>query len=510
MQMPHWSDLARWAEGSTAQYVPLPHDSDTDEVESGLLSNEKKLPSATARGSITNKILKIFLALLQQLWTATRPAILSPHGKRKLHPTSWLDGVRGLAAFFVFLSHGIDVRWAIYRGGWTHGGFFLRMPIFRIFYSGPGMVSVFFIVSGYAISYKPLLLARAREHSKVFDCLVSSTFRRGIRLYFPCAAFVVIGALIKYCHLEYRPKKTDPRAESLLSTIWWMVQVVVPGMNPLTLDRRWMNSPFKDFEPVMWTIPVEFRGSVCVFVLILVVAKASRAMRLGALIASLTYLTCVGQWDIFLFVMGTLACEIHHRRQLPRHDEHETRSANVVSRVVRAIGVLLALLPITFLLSQPETMWKNGDVWVYDWLAERTPAAWQKNMEAGSIWRVIAATSLIFLVEYSMILQKFFVSRPIQYLGDVSFMLYLLHPWLLSTIGKRLVHVIFPLTDKLGWGMISESLGVLILLVCFMPILFWGSEIATKFIDRTGVDFARWAEDRFYGVQRPNGPPKAS
>ena len=78
-----------------------------------------------------------------------------------LAPTAFLDGMRGLAAFVVFICHltygtfDITRAWgappdpetqspAVYRD-------FLRLPIVRLLYSGPPMVAIFFVVSGYAL-----------------------------------------------------------------------------------------------------------------------------------------------------------------------------------------------------------------------------------------------------------------------------------------------------------------------------------------------------------------------
>lgn len=48
------------------------------------------------------------------------------------------------------------------------------------------MVSIFYIISGYALSYKPVKLMRSKSWKDLLHTLSSATFRRAIRLYLPC------------------------------------------------------------------------------------------------------------------------------------------------------------------------------------------------------------------------------------------------------------------------------------------------------------------------------------
>lgn len=101
---------------------------------------------------------------------------------RKLHPTSHLDGLRGYAALFVVFDH-VKGSWYPRYGlldigyGSTpdpkENSLFLQLPIIRLLHNGEGMVAIFFVVSGYALSYKALKLIRKRD---------SATLRKSIYL----------------------------------------------------------------------------------------------------------------------------------------------------------------------------------------------------------------------------------------------------------------------------------------------------------------------------------------
>jgi hypothetical protein len=124
-----------------------------------------------------------------------------PAAKAKLHPTAYLDGVRGVAAFIVLVYHGLSDWFPALRYGYGSGPEyfnFLQLPMVRIFYQGRGMVTIFFIVSGYALSYKALRQMRAAQYSALLDSLASSTFRRGMRLFIPTTFTTFISCLVAH------------------------------------------------------------------------------------------------------------------------------------------------------------------------------------------------------------------------------------------------------------------------------------------------------------------------
>jgi hypothetical protein len=102
--------------------------------------------------------------------------------------TSWLDGLRGVAAVQVFFFHffGRHTQWGHSWGSTPEDKYIHQLVIFRpIWAGGSGAVSTFFVISGYAITYKCLNLIRQRDYEEIFKSLSSSFFRRGFRLFLP-------------------------------------------------------------------------------------------------------------------------------------------------------------------------------------------------------------------------------------------------------------------------------------------------------------------------------------
>lgn len=114
----------------------------------------------------------------------------------KLHPTAYLDGMRGLGALAVFFCHYsyqcffIAESYGYGDKNWS----WLKLPILRLFYQGQPAVCIFFVISGYVLSYRPLKLMRSRKPVEIFEALSSLVFRRAFRLFLPAvvSSFIVL------------------------------------------------------------------------------------------------------------------------------------------------------------------------------------------------------------------------------------------------------------------------------------------------------------------------------
>jgi hypothetical protein len=107
-------------------------------------------------------------AVLLSLLSVAKPSFIGGETSepRKLRPTSYLDGLRGVAALFVVFNHYV----AEYFPDWTYGYLsgdgseaqggkndrLIQLPVVRVFYNGTFMVTIFFVISGYVLSHRPL------------------------------------------------------------------------------------------------------------------------------------------------------------------------------------------------------------------------------------------------------------------------------------------------------------------------------------------------------------------
>ncbi|KAF8859399.1 hypothetical protein BDZ45DRAFT_742436 [Acephala macrosclerotiorum] len=208
----------------------------------------------------------------------------------KISPTAYLNGVRGLAAFFVWNRHFLN---DYYRGEPNWG--YLSRPqdvwvaqllIVRLIYAGSFMITIFFVLSSFVLSYKPLRYVRAGEYEKLVKSLSSSVFRRGLRLFLPVCGAASDGVDV-FGDLGEAIKQLDKL------------------LNFTNLDDF---SPL--FIPTLWTLPHEFRGSITVFVCLLGLARVGPSFRIATLASICLYTLYHNSWQTFLFVAGIILAKM--------------------------------------------------------------------------------------------------------------------------------------------------------------------------------------------------------
>lgn len=469
--------------------------------------------------------------VLQNAWHALRPEWTAPRQERKLHPTSWLDGLRGLAALFVVLHHCsryiTDLRGRLVLD-FAH---LLEFPIISVVVSGTSMVDVFFVVSGYCLSYKALQSARAGQHAQLFNGLSSSTFRRSLRLFLPCLVSSFITAILAYAGYPVRA----PREASLLRQLYSWAYEFVQSVSPY---RVVTNTGAFAFGDVLWTIPVEFRGSLHVFLCLLALGRAKNSMRLMMLVLIQMYLSLTGRWDVLLFNSGMLCSEIHVRYQEQAIEPQRTLTADCsffdspsIGTSRRFFGIALrkalrtsracwmnviSFLFLLFLLGRQHQPHNYGPFKnIYSTFRFESPDSW-KHAEPGE-QQVGAGRPIIVLASSLLVLQigffpqvrtLIFETRFVQYLGDISYSLYLTHSSLLDTVGDTCFASTWSAFDHAflrgnGDSFIDvHSLRLLVWMTCmvllFGPLMFWVSDIFARQIDRRSIKFAKWLERRCF------------
>ncbi|KAA8573717.1 hypothetical protein EYC84_005286 [Monilinia fructicola] len=110
----------------------------------------------------------LFFLLPSPIQRRLQPAHFKP---QRLYATSYLDGLRGVASLLVFFCHFTEenIPFMVPSYGLPIDdpvpSSFMQLPFFRVLYSGRPMVHIFFVISGFVLSLKPLKLARAHNYA---------------------------------------------------------------------------------------------------------------------------------------------------------------------------------------------------------------------------------------------------------------------------------------------------------------------------------------------------------
>ncbi|KAK6354365.1 hypothetical protein TWF730_008773 [Orbilia blumenaviensis] len=425
--------------------------------------------------------------------------------------TEWLDGLRGIAAFFVFVYHHVvaytgqehDYAWDPQRHPhWVH------LPILRLFYSGTPMVKIFFVISGFALTYKPVkLMRRPGSQGKLIKTLASSVFRRYQRLFLPCAAvFLMIHCWRIWGAFDWFEAKYLENAKILPGDIE-KYPLKSPdgflGQMGIMLAEFWLfaiGNPILDQEydfdtdKHMWTIPTEYIQSMALFLLVAMVAHLRRGFRVYFVLpACYLFWTYYQEYDHSLFIFGFFCAEVHAAMEvsalLPSSSHDGAGKKERSFKILKTIFFSFVSFVGLWLLSFPT---RDGDnTWGYITLCKiMNPNGYYTKRVA---YHSLGASILVWSLLYLPRLQRYLTLPLFQYLGRISFSLYLIHGAVIRTLGHRLVLEAWSHYEPDAYGS-RMFIVVIAFLFAVFPVVMWLSDIFWRSVEAPCASFVRWSE----------------
>lgn len=421
--------------------------------------------------------------LIAALPEFARPGGFAP---RKINSTSYLDALRGYAATIVFMAHIFNSEW-----GWQNE------PIIRTFFQGHGMVALFFVISGYVLSYRFLIYMRTGEMDKFMNAIASSTFRRYIRLYLS-VAFACFIALIVVRFKGYNGLGAPLWKDTLGEQLWdyFLDQVFFANpFSPWISGYLSANFHYSRYLGQMWSIAAEYRGSVALFAFLTGTCKLSvkNRMILTWIIIFFCYV-----WEacyIAEFLAGCFIADLSltlnpERLTNPRGMRclEETRRRSWKWKVICVFLFLLGF----FLIGEPPGGPYLGILGPYPWHFLYSLIPWWWDPAARYLfWLGPGSVLLVVGLEFYPTLQKPFNWRFSQYVGDLSFGIYAMHP----PIAWAVWMVWYPRIREqyLGDSTWAYVPGVILTVLA----VFTASDYFSR-IDRMVIRFARWCERKVF------------
>ena len=292
----------------------LPDDMSGDTLLEGTgRSNRRKYREALHR--IHYYTVFLFPSFIHRFLIKTEPS----KGVRR--STDYLDGIRGVASLFVLFDHylhGLRGNFEEWGYGQGQNRSFFQLPFIKLFYAGSCMVAIFFIVSGYVLSHRCIVAMRTDKHDKLFTTLTSMTFRRSMRLFVP-SVIVSFLSFLAVC-LRLFKSELPPKHWTVYKETWHYIRYLNQDLFKLW---TWEISYKGFYSPQLWTIPLEFKCSMVLFLFILMVARCRVSVRLFLEGGFVTYLFYNKRWDVALFIMGMLIAELNIVRDERKQKEQD-------------------------------------------------------------------------------------------------------------------------------------------------------------------------------------------
>jgi peptidoglycan/LPS O-acetylase OafA/YrhL len=242
--------------------------------------------------------------------------------------TAWLTGLRGIAAVKVLTFHYVmafsDCGFKPWGADERHMHF-LQLPVIRYVYAG-FTAHIFFGVSGYLITKKVLgavdrrNTGRGGQPQDVFSVVSTGLFRKVFRLYLPVFAATLTTALYIYMgfYESYRPLLLDH--EKLFPGEWYepkpkqlalcaQLGVWAHEMFDLT-NIVTENTVYPLHDQHLWAVLAEMRGTLHLYGVLVAVSQCRPLFRLLAMgVVSVMYFYW-NHWEVWIFVLGAMVAQL--------------------------------------------------------------------------------------------------------------------------------------------------------------------------------------------------------
>jgi peptidoglycan/LPS O-acetylase OafA/YrhL len=329
------------------------------------------------------------------------------------------------------------------------------------------MVGLFFALSGFVLSTKPARLARTGDLASFTTSLSSSIYRRVWRLYLPVLPSTFLVMLAAYFGLLYKDLSNEEVAESipvvqadLLRQIWdWMCFVFWTLMHLLSLRPFTVAS---NYGAHLYTIPWEMRDSMILYICATGLLTLRDWPFYVSVVSLMVYFYSFYMWDATLFVGGLAIARYAESATFFRVRDRSRTS-------VLAGGIMLAGLYFTSLPVE-----QDGHF----------------GLVGTKLTMVCGNLLLLGSILHLELVQRLLSFKPILFLGDISFSLYIIHEPILRLFGWRMVASFTNLTHG------SLAVGLVASWVILTPFLMALAFIYWLYIDLPSIRFAKWLESR--------------
>lgn len=273
---------------------------------------------------------------------------------------------------------------------------------------------------------------------------------------------------VLYGHQQRKPIPftDEPGIPGLLVATWrgFMAVIRVEGD---TLDKL-----------QLWTLSIEFQGSLVVFLCCLAFARTSPNVRISCIFLLAIFYMGLSLWPLSLFLAGMILAEMRLRRRSIERSEICRTAATTMS--------WWALFIASLFFGGWPTHGNVGSTFAFryfNWIPTG-PVARPR------FWQSISAVLMLASLEHIPLLQGLLNSSCLLYLGEISYSLYLIH-WVIAqntgTRGSILAAVKAGYPPGVAWAAVVAIV---------ISLCIWAADIYWRVVDQQCVRYSRWLARR--------------
>lgn len=450
-------------------------------------------------------------------WFLSSPLYLLPRRGRpvktkalhELHRLAYLDGLRGYLAITIFTCHMMSFGWkwipdSIIAIPW------LQFP-FRAKYAS---LMMFFWISGYVVTYRIVGHIQAGRTVQLLDNMASLAFHRWFRLLLPILPVTFATTMLVSAGIATMPDgiagdAPNKHVKDRPLTYW--LRDCFRTMNPFThiISFNSGTTGSKLLEHT-WSLPAEFRSSMMLLVLCVATYKFStRNRKILIWVAIVTFIYWEAVWASMAW-MGMWFAECRNERQQVQEghllqqpdsveqqekgaiDEPNNGSNTVQPKLLRKFGLIVLFLYSFDFMKNPQHI-VDHPVFPHNLIGKLLPSEWHtQNQLLPQI--MIGCFMMLYPLDHIEALQWPLLLPFSQYLGELSFGIYAVHPTVIWTVRPKLSPYI---NDRCGPTSMDYFWCACSMYIPNLLCVLWAAELFRK-IDAQIVRLLKWLEARAF------------
>lgn len=364
------------------------------------------------------------------------------------------ESIRGLACFAVVFSHVVMSFFPFLHHfdvheqtniAWVHTVHDLPLGFL---YSGDAAVFVFFVLSGYVLSYAIL------KRPELFDYKIKNMMlKRYPRLMIPAlTSCLIFWAVIKVVHVDSH--LVGMWLQAFATQNFNFVHVIFEG----TIGAFFISE--SDINWVLWTMTIELLGSFALFFLLYLYHYKKNLFWLGSLLVPCIAFLWKGQGFSFGVTSFILGCYIYlYAKPLK----------NSTAIILLVIGLYLAGAHNT----------SASYHWLYQFIGEKTY----------DYCNFLAGFLIVYSVLMSSALSKGLDHPFLVWLGKLSFSIYLMHLLMLYLVCIPL----FNLLSSWHW---NYSVAAICSALTAILVTLFVADLYSRYVDQFAINFSNRFADR--------------
>ncbi|WP_292378698.1 acyltransferase family protein [Methanosarcina sp. UBA289] len=368
---------------------------------------------------------------------------------------NYLDGLRGIAAINVMIMHFFILlvpaiiysdRMPSHFGGLEQ--LFSSTPL-GLIGAGNFSVCIFFVLSGYVLTYKYF-------RTKDKKIIISGAVRRYIRLFVPVFAAIILAFLLASTGVfHYYIETVMISGNNNYANYWTFTPDIVDAVKQAIWGSFFAGED--TYNPVLWTMTIEFYGSMLVFAMALLFG-VQRTRWTFYLAAAVLFFNSY----YFAFVIGMVLADTFNSKTSVFKTDNK-----IILSILLISGLFLGSYPVGTVTNDSLYGFLNNGLF-------QTPKL---------TYHILGAGMIMYVLLNSRWLQNIFSSSVPVFLGKISYSLYLIHFLVISSFTCALflfLHSVF-------------QYGTAVLISCFLSVLLIIplSYLFYKYVDMVGVRISK-------------------